>query len=696
MTTHPNTQPHVYTPAPMTTMPTVPEQASRFVNPQISTVRPVVVVGNAVTKRSRFVSSCTDVARRTGRLLVRYRYELAPLGVVGTLTNLGWWQYADGANASTVAGYAAVGLAGVAGGVLGMKHKHPHIAHAGAGVALAFGDVAAGVAAGPSPASLTAATVTTVLSYCFFGPWLVARRHERMKLHVDTVKAKGAVPASMGLEAGDPGLTGGTIEETALRRAIHALTGVTPLEIPAFHVGEDGGFTALVVMPPGRNTSPEVLIKKQAQLAANLGMTGTLHLGKGDADNQLIVRLVASNVLAGTIPYEEDGGQSMADPVRIGWDEHGQPVNITLLYRHTLIAGASDWGKSGILNLIIKRMVRRGDVDIYGIDMKPGSVELGPWEPLMKRVAKGAEEARELIGWLHGEAARRGRILANLQQEALARGEEPPRKWVPGVHGNGILLVTDELAELVRQDEQLQKIEAQLRKMDPESYPPEPSMTEQYESGLAIWRFLAISVVAATQQPSRKVFGGSTDARGNYSNRISTRMGEAGHAQFIFGQGCQSKGWKPELLDLPGKFLVNSPELENSAPRVCRAEYVTDADIAADVAPLYARNLRMSPAPGGPVEQEDTAPTLQFRKVSAPPRLYYPDGSPVGRDEWPDLYREFQRLGSATKEELTATGPFNSRDTVRRALEVWEQHGVLSRKEGRATRYYLPAEEEAS
>ncbi|UYQ65713.1 hypothetical protein [Streptomyces peucetius] len=70
------------------------------------------------------------------------------------------------------------------------------------------------------------------------------------------------------------------------------------------------------------------------------------------------------------------------------------------------------------------------------------------------------------------------------------------------------------------------------------STPPGPRRLRtsaiQYESLLAIARFRAIQFASATQQPSRRVFGGNTDARGNHANRILSRTGEAGHAPFIF------------------------------------------------------------------------------------------------------------------------------------------------------------------
>ncbi|MFE9461696.1 FtsK/SpoIIIE domain-containing protein [Streptomyces californicus] len=640
--------------------------------------------------------NCADWLVRSGRWIARRRYELIPVTATTSLTILGLAQDSLTATLS----YGALTAAGGASAFLGLKHKNDIITHAGAGATVTFADLTTASAAGLSWPTLTAWAISTGIGYWAFGPWLTQQRNQRLKLHIDTVRAKGPVTAALGMETADPGLVGYTPEETALRRALHALTNHTPREITAFHHTPDGGFIARVRMPAGRNTSPDALIKKRDQLAANLALPGDLQLNKTGSD-ELLVRLIATDVLAGTIPYSDDSATSIADPLRLGIDEYGDSVDIRILYRHTLVAGASDWGKSGLINLIIKRLTRRADVDIYGIDMKPGSVELGPWEPLMKKVAKGPEEARELLDWLGEESQRRGKILADLSARELAAGRDPVRKWVPGVHGNAIVVITDELAELIRQDEVLRKREAEERKimmkgisaedldaMDIDDLIARQPVATQYESRLAIDRFLAISYVSATQQPSRKVFGGSTDARGNYANRLSTRTGEAGHAPLIFGQGCQAKGWRPEELDLPGKFLLATPEPENEKPRECRAEYVSDTDIAADVSHLHARAARdlLTHTPETPPAPEPT----DAHPFPVPAPLRYPDGTPVANDEWPDLYRTFQRLGNATKDELTHAGPFASRDTVRRALETWTRHGIQGRREGRATRYYLP------
>lgn len=617
--------------------------------------------GQGITRSSSSSSSspawqrCTLCAARVGRWLSRRRYELAPASGTSTLTVLGLAQNGTG----TALAYGALAALSGAGAVAGLKYKNPAVTHVGAAGFIALGDITTAVAAGFSWPTATAWALATGAAYGVYAPWLATQRNARMKLHVDTVKAKGAVPEALGLEAADPGLTGASPEETALRRGFHALTGSVPLAVHAFHRGPDGSWSCILKTPPGRNTAPAALVKRATQLQANMGAPGRLTLAEGSEPNDLIVKVAMADALAQTLDVTDTGVTTCREPVLLGRDEDGGEFLLRLLYRHTLVAGASDWGKSGIVNLILKRLNRCTDVDLYGIDMKPGAPELGPWAGRMKGLARNAQQSRELLEFVRHECDRRGAILAELSRKSMAEGRGPVRKWVPGEHGNAIFVVTDELAELVRQDKELANL---------------------YESLLAIARFLAIQFISATQQPSRKVFGGSTDARGNYANRISTRAGEAGHAPFIFGQGCQTKGWRPELLDLPGKFLAQTPE--HDQPRVYRAEYVSDTDIADEVGFYYSDIKDTEPQPA----LTDEPWVEQF----AP--LRFPSGVQVGRDQWPDLYRLFVGMSDgATKKELAQAAGI-SRDTAMRAIEEWERHGVLSRRDGRSERYYVPRE----
>lgn len=586
------------------------------------------------------------------RWVVRRRWELLPVAATGTLSFLGWAQ----ASAWSTAGFSVAAAAGLGGVYLGLSHKHPKIAEICGVVTLAFGDVATWAGCGASWAALTVSTVLTGVTYWQYGPWLIDRRHARMKLQLDTVKAKGALPDAHGMQAADPGLTGSTSEETAIRKAVYALTGAAPLDVPALDVSASGGLVALVTMPSGRNTSPAQIIAKREQFATNLGLPGRVTLERGPANNQFLVKVSTQDVLAGTIPWTGPSITSIKDAMILGYDEDGVELRQSLYRNHVFIAGASDNGKSGAVNLIVCNLLNCRDVDLYGIDMKAGTPELGVYRPVMKRVASTPEEARALLEELEAEYRRRGAILGGLSAEGI-----PVRQWDPELHGNAIVVVTDEMNELIEQD---------------------PDLAVLYRRLAALVRYVGIVFVSATQTPSAKVFGGDKDGAANYQVQIGLRVISPTQTNVVMGAGLHGQGWRLSDLDAPGKAMVRSRE--NGHPRVIKLIYTTDADIAGQVGIWHSDIKATVDMPA--ITDEPWTKLLAVQR--------YPDGQQVARDEWPQLWREFERRGSATKQELVDLGVVSSRDTVRRALAVWERHGVRHRKDGLARRYYLPAEAE--
>jgi S-DNA-T family DNA segregation ATPase FtsK/SpoIIIE len=57
-------------------------------------------------------------------------------------------------------------------------------------------------------------------------------------------------------------------------------------------------------------------------------------------------------------------------------------------------------------------------------------------------------------------------------------------------------------------------------------------------------------------------------------------------------------GWRPDMLDAPGKFLISTPEY--AAPRPARAYLMTDADVE-QTAARYADSRPIRTAPVAPV-----------------------------------------------------------------------------------------------
>ena len=71
------------------------------------------------------------------------------------------------------------------------------------------------------------------------------------------------------------------------------------------------------------------------------------------------------------------GSLSIFDPVFLGLDEAGQPVNVTLAERNLLIGGEPGAGKSVALNLIVAHAALSLDCTLVLVDGK--RVELGVW-----------------------------------------------------------------------------------------------------------------------------------------------------------------------------------------------------------------------------------------------------------------------------------------------------------------------------
>lgn len=604
------------------------------------------------SSRSGLILDAVAAAGTAQRWVVRRRWELAPLAVTGCLSFLGWAQQ----DAWSTAGWSAAAASALGAAYLGLKHGHAKVTEITGALMLGFADVATWSGCGASFPALTATAATTGVAYWQYGPWLIERRHARMKLQLDTVKAKGVLPDAHGMQAADPGLTGSTPQETAIRKAVYALTGAAPLDVPSLESQRNGGLVALVTMPPGRNTSPAQVIAKRDQFAANLALPGRVTLERGPSNNQFLVKVSTQDMLAGTIPWEGPSITSIKQPMLLGYDEDGRELRQTLFRNHAFIAGASDNGKSGAINLIMCNLLNCRDVDPYGIDLKAGTPELGAYRPVMKKLASTPAEARALLEWIEQEYFRRGKILGGLSDDGV-----PVRQWDPDVHGNAIVVVTDEIAELIEHD---------------------PELAVLYRRLVALVRYVGIVFVTATQTPSAKVFGGDKDGAANYQVQIGLRVISPTQTNVVMGAGMHGLGWRLSDLDAPGKAMVRSRE--NGQPRVIKLIYTTDADIAGQVGFWHSDVKTTVDMPA--ITDEPWTKLLAVQR--------YPDGQQVARDEWPQLWREFERMGSATKAELVDLGVVSSRDTVRRALAVWERHGVRHRQDGMARRYYLPAEAE--
>ncbi|MET9528214.1 FtsK/SpoIIIE domain-containing protein [Streptomyces coeruleorubidus] len=601
------------------------------------------------------------------RWCARRRFEVAPAAASASLTGLSWLHHLDGVS---LAEHGVYGLATAAAGALaagGLKHKHKALATAGAGSMAVMADAWMGAALGPSVPSLIASALVTGGAYAAYVPWLVRSRHAQLALQVKAAKA-GVTAEGLGTNTLAPGLTGSTREETALMQALVAMLSVPAVDVTALEYTRFG-WRAVIVLPPGRDTAPQKVIARREQLANNLGLPGKLRLAKGERDNELVAYLYESDPLASPIPWPGPSTTTCTEPAVLGVDAYGQPVLIPLLYNHTLIGGATDNGKSGVQSVLIAYAVACEDAEALLIDMKPGAVEFGPWRHSALALADTPSRAMQLLKEVWAEVERRGQILAAL-------GE---KKWIPGKHGPAWFVFIDELAELIRRV---------------------PSAAKLIESLLQVARFVGITLVCATQSPSNRVFGGSTDGRQQYQVRIGLGAKESTTSNLVFGPGAYGDGWCLDELDLPGKFL--RWDREHQVPIDARAYWMTEADVTA-TNHRYAREeieAREHPEPSPDPEDDPTPPKPPTPPSGGPgggrPALRavptFPDGSEIADERVEKLWLAIDKAGptGVTKNKLVAMlEEYRSRSSLDVYMLVWEERGWIEKagKEGRSERY---------
>lgn len=363
-----------------------------------------------------------------------------------------------------------------------------------------------------------------------------------------------------------PNLKDLTPEGTAIRGAIWELF---KQELPGLVVEQrPTGFKAVLILPP--QLDRDTLKSKWNKVEGALGLSGRWSLRDGDAGNELVVMYAVGSVFPDLVAYQPPQAEKLADPIYLGPDADGADTFLTVAGRHTLVLGTSGNGKSVITNQIIFGLVRRG-VAVIGVDMKRG-VELSPVAPLLVTVAKDGDSAREVFDWIDGEVDRRAEIMI---REGVTNWSEE--------FGPYIAVILDELSELTDAKWKVEGL---------------PDLAKLVASGSRVWRAFGIYQIAATQAPSRHAFGGSTDARTNYKNRLGTRVMEAAHAQYGFGADWKSNGWNlNQALSAPGEYMLANDEYK--VPIARKAPFLTDDQRADEVGRLIEYRVGLDGSPWG-------------------------------------------------------------------------------------------------
>jgi S-DNA-T family DNA segregation ATPase FtsK/SpoIIIE len=255
------------------------------------------------------------------------------------------------------------------------------------------------------------------------------------------------------------------------------------------------------------------------------------------------------------------GSLSVFDPVFLGLDEAGEPVNVTLAERNLLIGGEPGAGKSVALNLIVAHAALSLDCTLVLVDGK--RVELGVW----KRCAD------VFVGPSIAEAIE---VLKDLQVEMDTRYEQllaEGRRKIGRSDGVPVLLaVFDEVAYFsatVGEPKQQKEFTALLRDL------------------VARGRAAGVIVIAATQRPSADII--PTSLRDLFGYRWAFRCSTEASSDVILGHGWAQRGYCATDVE-PAARGVGWLIAEGGVPRRVKSAFLSDTD-AGDLA-AYAARLR--------------------------------------------------------------------------------------------------------
>jgi S-DNA-T family DNA segregation ATPase FtsK/SpoIIIE len=152
---------------------------------------------------------------------------------------------------------------------------------------------------------------------------------------------------------------------------------------------------------------------------------------------------------------------------------------------------------------------------------------LAPWRACLGRLATTPTEAHALLEDTCAAIDARERWLADHAQE----------HWQPTPQAPAIVLPVDELAELV---EQL------------------PDAAGLLDTIARKGRKTAITLLVSTQRPTQEALGGGA-LRAQLTVRVCLRVTEPADGELVLGRGKARLGYRPDLLDGPGKLLVWDP-----------------------------------------------------------------------------------------------------------------------------------------
>ncbi len=245
---------------------------------------------------------------------------------------------------------------------------------------------------------------------------------------------------------------------------------------------------------------------------------------------------------------------SAADPLVIGPRENGELATISRYVRgkgvrHMLIAGTTESGKSGLVNLVVADNVCSDDVYTVGMDFK-GGVELGPWKDALGYTITKVEKAHAFLLAFAGPGG-----ALETRGETLAKSGL--RTWDTKIHGPIIDIVVDEARKLLGSAPQ--------------------RVLDAFSDIANLGRALGVRFVLATQYPTLEAIG-TSQIRQQIRHRFCFRMeDETGETYVVNGR----IGAERISTDRPGTCYMQDGNLLEKTP--LRVLWLSDDTVRAVV-----------------------------------------------------------------------------------------------------------------
>jgi S-DNA-T family DNA segregation ATPase FtsK/SpoIIIE len=286
-------------------------------------------------------------------------------------------------------------------------------------------------------------------------------------------------------------------------------------------------WTARLLLPKGKTLADA--LQRVPKLESALGLRPRAIRVEEDPTlaRRVILRVVTRDPHLKPLPMPELVGRpTITRPVLVAVYETGELLRVNLLRKHALFGGATGSGKSTLLNAFLATLAPAPDVLLWGIDFAGGTA-LIPWQSCFGRIATTPAEARTVLEDACRVIDVRNRWLVHHGRDA----------WEPTPEAPALVLPVDELAELV---EQL------------------PDAATYLDTIARLGRKTAVTLLVATQRPTQEALGGGA-LRAQLTVRVCLRVTEPADGELILGRGKAKQGYRPDLLDTPGKLLAWDP-----------------------------------------------------------------------------------------------------------------------------------------